>query len=192
MELGLGGIAIVLGILLGPNPRERIPATSDFVGIGTGLVLGAIAGILLAYLMTLLQRLPIESIQSFQDRTLPQLLSLLRGLTKPQLVVLSLTAGVGEELLFRGWLMQALTGNMHTSSGYEIAFGIALSSLVFGFAHPMSTLYIVLASMMGGIFGTLYWYFDNLLVPIAAHWIYDAAMMLWLVQSLETSHVRNG
>jgi uncharacterized protein len=183
LELGLGLLAIGIGYVLGPNPREHIPAIHDVANIALGVTVGAIAGVALAFLMTLVQKLPLESIQSFNENTMQHVLSLLRGLTIPQLIAVSLTAGVGEELLFRGWLMQSLTGDLHTSSEYEIAYGIGISSIVFGFAHPMNRLYILLATLMGIVFGTLYWYFDNLLVPIAAHWIYDAVMMVWLMQS---------
>ena len=79
--------------------------------------------------------------------------------------------------------MQWMTGDMTLSTSSELAIGIFVSSLVFGLAHPMSVVYVFLAFLMGLIFGVLYWLTNNLLAPIAAHWIYDAIVMIWLVRS---------
>ncbi|MEQ1825172.1 MAG: CPBP family intramembrane glutamic endopeptidase [Pirellula sp.] len=182
-ELGLGCIAIGLGWMFGLDPRNRMPSMLDFPGIAMGVGMGAIAGALLAFLMMLVPKIPFDAIQSFNEKTVRQLVRLLNDFSTPQMIAVALTAGVGEELLFRGWLMQALTGNMRHCSWEENAVGIAISSLAFGFAHPINWTYVVLATLMGSVFGILYWYFDNLLVPIAAHWIYDAIIMIWLMRS---------
>ncbi|MEI7459538.1 MAG: CPBP family intramembrane glutamic endopeptidase [Pirellula sp.] len=154
----------------------------DWSGLALGLGIGAVVGGLLAGGMLLVQLIPLEAIRSLNDRSTHQLMQLLRGLSVPQLIAVALTAGVGEELLFRGWLMQFLTGEMANCTQQEIFFGILVSSLVFGFAHPMSVSYVIVATLMGVILGTLYWYYDNLLVPIVAHWIYDAILMVWLTR----------
>lgn len=183
LELGLGCLAFALGIVIGPDPRNRIPSLFDWAGLALGLGIGAVVGGLLAGGMLLVQLIPLEAIRSLNDRSTHQLMQLLRGLSIPQLIAVALTAGVGEELLFRGWLMQFLTGEMANCTQQEIFFGILVSSLVFGFAHPMSVSYVIVATLMGVILGTLYWYYDNLLVPIVAHWIYDAILMVWLTRS---------
>jgi membrane protease YdiL (CAAX protease family) len=128
-------------------------------------------------------KLPLKSIQSLNDVASVQLWSLLKGLTTPQLITLALTAGVGEELLFRGWLMQSITGNLSTCSAESLFAGIVGSSLLFGFAHPISRMYILLAFLMGCFFGVLYWWTGNLIAPIAAHWIYDAILMVAFVRT---------
>lgn len=182
LELGLGCLAFALGLVLGPDPRNQIPSVSDWAGLSQGLGIGVLAGSVLAGGMLLAQWIPLEAIRTLNDRSTHQVMQLLRGLSIPQLIAVALTAGVGEELLFRGWLMQFLTGDMANCTQQEIFFGILASSLVFGFAHPMSVAYIILATLMGVILGTLYWYYDNLLVPIVAHWIYDAILMVWLTR----------
>ena len=182
LELGLGCLAFALGIVIGPDPRNRIPSLFDWEGLALGLGIGAVVGGLLAGGMLLVQLIPLEAIRSLNDRSTHQLMQLLRGLSIPQLIAVALTAGVGEELLFRGWLMQFLTGEMANCTQQEIFFGILVSSLVFGFAHPMSVSYVIVATLMGVVLGTLYWYYDNLLVPIVAHWIYDAILMVWLTR----------
>ena len=183
LELGLGCVAFALGFLIGPDPRNRIPSFFDLPGLFQGLWVGALSGFLLAGLMIFVHKLPLRAIRSLNDFTTRQLLQLLGGLSIPQLIAVALTAGVGEELLFRGWLMQTITGNMALCTHQEMIVGILVSSLVFGFAHPMSFTYVILATLMGGVLGSLYFYFDNLLVPIVTHWIYDAILMVLLVRS---------
>jgi membrane protease YdiL (CAAX protease family) len=41
--------------------------------------------------------------------------------------------------------------------------------------------------MMGIAMGLLHWYFQNLLVPIVAHWVYDAIVMVWLVKRADST-----
>jgi uncharacterized protein len=182
VELGLGVLALILGYFVGIDPRILIPRWNDFAGVSTGMVVGGAAGVVLAGIVMSLGRLPIPAFQDLSTHTAKQLMSLLSGFTIPHLLVLALSAGIGEELLFRGLLMQQFTGDMSMCSFQEIALAIVLSSLIFGFAHPISRIYVGFATVMGIVMGGLYWYFDNLLVPIVAHWIYDAIMMIWLVK----------
>ena len=77
--------------------------------------------------------------------------------------------------------MQGMVGEMHSCTTQTLAIGLLVSSLAFGLAHPMSVTYVAFAFLMGLAMGGLHWYFQNLLVPIVAHWIYDAIMMVWLV-----------
>ena len=131
--------------------------------------------------MQLAGMLPIRTIQSLSEYAEQQLGLLLNGLSVGQLIAVALAAGVGEELLFRGLIMQGMVGEMQTCTTQTLVLGILVSSLAFGLAHPMSVTYVVFAFLMGLAMGVLHWYFQNLLVPIVAHWIYDAIIMIWLV-----------
>ena len=99
-----------------------------------------------------------------------------------ELIVISICAGIGEELLFRGWLMQWLVEGAAAAPGTPapVAVGVALvvSSIIFGLFHPITRLYVVLATLMGLYFGLLVIYTENLLVPIAAHATYDAVQLI--------------
>ncbi len=183
LELGLGLFALVMGGAFGVEVRSNIPALSDGERCATGLLIGSAAGILMAIVMQGISKIPLRSIQALNEVASVQLWSLLKGLSTAQLIVLALTAGVGEELLFRGWLMQSITGSVSTCSMESLVAGIIGSSILFGFAHPISRMYVFLAFLMGCFFGILYWCTNNLLVPIAAHWIYDAILMVAFVRS---------
>jgi uncharacterized protein len=181
-ELALGLIAILLGLALGLDPRSSIPKVYDVVEIGKQLSIGAVAGVLLAIAMVCVGAIPWKWIQSLGDSTAQQVVALLGGLSIPQLLIVALCAGVGEELLFRGFVMQSFTGDMKFASQPQLFSGLIWSSVVFALAHPISRVYVLFAFLMGLALGAVYWLCEGLLAPIAAHWIYDAIIMIWLVK----------
>lgn len=184
-ELGLGMLAIVLGWLFGPNPKEHVPMLRDTTAVFSGVALGAAAGVALAALMIGLGRLPLRSIQELNRVSQDQFRSFLAPFSTPQLLTIALCAGVGEELLYRGWLQSFLGGPIGPDGiTSRHVFGLVLGSLIFGFSHPITRSYIFIATLMGGIFGVLLYWSQNLMVPIIAHAVYDAIMMLLLLERL--------
>jgi membrane protease YdiL (CAAX protease family) len=95
-----------------------------------------------------------------------------------ELGVISLLAGIGEELMFRG-LVQDLI-----ASAWGPWAGLLLASLLFGLAHPISVTYAIVAAMMGLYLGCLYVSSGNLLVPIITHALYDFLALVWLNRRL--------
>ena len=81
--------------------------------------------------------------------------------------LISLAAGVGEELLFRGALQPWI------SSWTNPWIALAVVSLLFGLAHAMSTSYFVVATAIGAYLGWLAIEYDDLIAPIVAHAVYD-------------------
>jgi membrane protease YdiL (CAAX protease family) len=81
---------------------------------------------------------------------------------------ISLLAGLGEEMLFRGVLQAAFTG----WTG-NVWVGLALASLLFGLVHALTLTYAILATLLGAYLGYLWQQTDNLLAPIIAHALYD-------------------
>jgi len=104
---------------------------------------------------------------------------LLRGITPLELLVVALSAGFGEELLFRGLIQEGLS---HWWSGFPGGWLAAwlLSSVLFGVCHWVSGTYAFLATLAGLYLGLLLILFDNLLVPITAHAMYDFAALIYL------------
>jgi uncharacterized protein len=178
-ELSLGAAAIALGWWIGPNAREHIPQWWDGQGIFRAAVWGIAAGIGLVGLMQVLGTLPFRGIRRLHRVVDARLEALLLPMSSLEMVVLSFTAGIGEELLFRGWLQRLLIG---PSDGEWVvlrsAFGVVVAGLLFGLAHPLSRTYVVLASIMGMMLGGLYVLTENLLAPILAHAIYDAIVLI--------------
>ncbi|WP_376695454.1 CPBP family intramembrane glutamic endopeptidase [Wenzhouxiangella sp. EGI_FJ10305] len=82
-------------------------------------------------------------------------------------VLVSILAGIGEELLFRGVIQAGL------SEAWSPVIGILCASLLFGVAHTVTLSYFVLATLMGLYLGLLYHWTGNLLVPMIVHALYD-------------------
>lgn len=82
------------------------------------------------------------------------------------LLVLSLLAGLSEELLFRG-VVQA-------------RFGITAGSILFGLCHFITPAYVIVTVIAGFYFGLLYHAAGSLLVPVLVHGLYDFAALVYL------------
>ena len=90
-------------------------------------------------------------------------------LTPPQIVVVSLAAGVGEELFFRGWL-QAVVGWLPASLAFGLAHVAGARMLAFG----------AWATGMGAVLGGLALATGGLLAPVTAHACYDMLAFQYL------------
>ena len=99
----------------------------------------------------------------------------------PDLALIALFAGVGEELFFRGWLQGVLT------SKFEIWIGILLVSLIFGLMHYLSLTYAVYAFLTGLYLGVIYQASGNLYIVTAIHALYDFVALVYLRAHSESS-----
>ena len=179
LELSLGLSAILIGLFLGVNPRQDLPAWWDGLGILKSLGIGLLVGSAFALAMELVSRLPIRSMQKLERSMQSQLHLLLGPMSVPDLLLLSLSAGIGEELLFRGLIQGWWMSLSETQSFLESLPGMAISAVCFGFAHPLSKTYIVLAALAGFLFAILYWATRDLLACVLAHAIYDAIICVY-------------
>ncbi|MBU8869573.1 MAG: CPBP family intramembrane metalloprotease [Gemmatimonadales bacterium] len=95
---------------------------------------------------------------------------------KAMFVLVSLMAGFAEELVFRGFMIQFITGWFGS-----VTFAVLLSSLLFGLVHSYQRFYGV---MVTGLFGLgmagLYLWQDSLLLVMVAHATYDIFAGLFL------------
>lgn len=146
-----------------------------------GLLDGFLVGMLMLYIILWLERRDFAWVRQISNVTEAVFLNMMRGASPWHFLALSLAAGVGEELLFRGWLQSFL--ELKFSSLGELApwVAIVLSSLVFGLVHPLSRGYIFLAFLLGCLLGVAYHTTGNIMVPIIAHTLYDFVLMLRMV-----------
>lgn len=178
-ELFFGALAILLGYLIGPPPQAHIPRWSDGEGWIEGVAIGLGVGCVLAGMAIAASRLPFRSFHQLQQAMELRMREFMGHMTAIELAVLALTAGLGEELLFRGWIQQGLHG--YFGSDQPLLAGVVgwlIASILFGLAHPITPLYIVLATVMGMALGGIYWLTGNLLCAIVAHAAYDAIILL--------------
>lgn len=100
------------------------------------------------------------------------------------LLGLALLAGVGEELLFRGAVFEAL-------AKYDLWLAIVVSNVGFGALHAVSRNYFLVATLVG--LG-MHFLADlngerNLLAPMVAHGVYDWLAFLLLRRHGNGDHV---
>lgn len=99
-----------------------------------------------------------------------------RSYSWPMLVVLSVLAGVGEELLFRGaaqgWLMQ------HTGPWTAVL----ASSVLFGLVHYVSFTYFLVASGLGLVLGAAYYLSGSMGLVMIWHALYDVLALYCLLR----------
>ena len=188
-EMALGVLALILGWTLGPDAREYIPELSkeNYWPVVSGIGYGCLAAIPMYGFIEIVKRLPLESVRELERLSDDGMFKALLQLSKFELILISFAAGVGEELLFRGWLMYFLASPIGTEAPGmgQLAAGLIASSIAFGLVHPISKLYVFLAAMMGVYFGLLVIWSGNLLIPIVAHAVYDAAQMIIATQEQE-------
>jgi len=183
-ESGLGLLALLLGWMIGPDARAMVPSLTAENGwlVGKGILYGCLAAVPLLAFIEIVRRIPVEAVRELDRLGEDGMIQLLLQLRPAELVLISVCAGVGEELLFRGWLMYWLASGSATPpadpSTMEMGIAMVGSAIAFGLVHPITKLYIFLAALMGLYFGALVLLTGNLLVPIAAHAAYDAVQLL--------------
>ncbi len=170
IEGGLLGLALLLGRMTGRSALTSLEWNLD------DTVLGVVATLPLLLVFVVLRRWPIgpiKGINRFCDQVIRPLFA---PCTVVDLLGISVLAGVGEELFFRGVLQptfSAWSGN--------VWIGLAIGSLLFGLMHSVSLTYGVLATLMGAYFGWLSLGEANVLVAIVAHALYDFIVLLFLI-----------
>ena len=80
--------------------------------------------------------------------------------------LISIAAGLAEELLFRGVI--------------QAKWGVLAASILFGLLHSVTPAYVLLATMIGFYIGLLYHVFQSILIPIQLHCIYDFGALVYL------------
>jgi len=187
-EGSLAFLAVLLGWMFGQSPLVTLHVNPSAIGVGLVAVL-PLLGLLLAC-----ERLPLRPVRAVR-RVLDDLVApMFRNCTWVELAAISLLAGVGEEMLFRGVFQAAMvewTGDFlpHTPAAAMLGDWIALVSvaLLFGMLHAVNAAYAVLAALMGLYLGWLWMATGNLAVPIVAHAVYDFLALAYILHG----HRRN-
>jgi hypothetical protein len=168
-EGGLGLAALALGWLVGQSPAASIGWS--FSAVATGCA----ASVPLLFALVAMSHARAAWCIRLQQVADEMIVPLFERSGVLDLAVISLFAGVGEELLFRGLIQTALGG------WFSPAVGLMGASLLFGLAHPLTTGYAVVTALAGLYLGSLLLASDNLLVPIITHAVYDFLALLYLV-----------
>jgi membrane protease YdiL (CAAX protease family) len=168
-EGGLFVVALGLGWLLDTPALATLRVTWRAAGLG---VLATVPPLLLMWWLLRTTWAPITRLNREIEHTVAPLFA---GSTPVQLAVVAVAAGLGEEVLFRGVVQEALIG----WSGPAI--GLLATSLLFGLVHLITPTYAALAGLLGLYLGALALYSGNLLAPVLVHALYDlVALTYWV------------
>lgn len=183
-EGGLGLLALALGWLLDLWPVPGIERSAvDWQAQLPALLWGLAATGPMLLGFWLMDRFPWGPLADLQQDVERLIVPLFRGCTLTDLALVSLAAGVGEELLFRGLFQHSLAQVLSPPWGVWAA--LAAASLVFGLAHMLSLTYALLATVIGLYLGWLLIWTGNLLAPAVAHGLYDFVALCYLVRTTE-------
>ena len=97
-----------------------------------------------------------------------------------QLAVISLLAGVCEEVFFRSVFQGGLARHIGTIPALVVA------SVIFGCFHLVTKTYAAIATLIGAYLGVLRLATENLLAPITTHAVYDFVALVYFLRA----HVR--
>jgi membrane protease YdiL (CAAX protease family) len=168
--------ALLLGWLVGAPPLAGWRWSLRDAGLGVAASVPMLAG---AWVLLRWPVGPLRDIRRFSEEVIRPVFA---QCTLADLALISLLAGLGEEMLFRG-VLQPLFGRWLGTWP-----GVVLASLLFGLFHPVSPAYVLLASLMGVYFGWLVLVCEgNLLVVVLAHALYDFLVLVWLLRERGTA-----
>lgn len=168
-QSGIGVIGLLAILIFG------IPVLLVGPGLWPSLLFGALGATLTYAALLLLTRVPGLFPENL-ERQMQGLYDFASGYSPIVLVLLSLLAGVGEELLFRGaiqgWLMA------HT----DPLTAVLAASVLFGLVHYISFTYFLVATGLGLILGTAYLLSESLALVMIWHALYDMIALFCLLR----------
>ena len=170
-EAGLAPLSLLLGWLFSHPPLEHFSWSLEDALIGVA----ATVPLVLAFLAMLTWPIgPLSRVKKFCD---DEVVPLLEKSNWSEIALISVSAGVGEEMLFRGVIQTSIA-----STPLGLAGGLVLSSLLFGLFHPISLTYMVIAAILGLYLGAVLIVGGNLLTSMVVHALYDMAALGYLLR----------
>lgn len=142
--------------------RAHDPVRAVLWGAGVGLVAVALSNVL-------------ERHAAWASRLSDAFRETLGPLSHTQCFGIAVCSALGEELLFRGFVLQGVALRVFDpESAWGFPVALLCSSLIFGGLHigPDWRTFLpwtLMAITMGGVFGALFWWTGGLEAPIIAH-----------------------
>lgn len=173
VEGGLLAGASFLGWMIGHSPRFNwnLPA------VGWGIA-ATVPLMILFFVFVRWPIGPLRRIHRFSEKVIRPLLA---PCTVLDLFGISILAGLGEEVFFRGVMQDAVSDWFKEPAGVWV--GVIATSLLFGMMHSITFTYALLATVMGAYLSCVcLWTEGNLLVVVITHALYDFLVLLWLLR----------
>ena len=174
VEGGMALLGALLALLCGLDLGKAF-FVSDASELVAQLSLGVALSAALALIFYLLDYLPLSSLKEISKLTQQTLKDTLDTATRFNRFLICLLAGIGEEILFRGFIFIAIFEFWPWGLEYHlnIIAAIAISSFLFGLGHSVTPLYVVIAGLLGAAFSLVFLWTGSLIAPIVAHGLYD-------------------
>ena len=168
-EFGLGAVAWGIGYISGIDVLDSARYTIK------GMVAGVMATIPLLVGLLFLLRWPVGPFADLVDKTRHFARMFLAPCGVFGLGVIAIGAGIGEEMLTRGLIHTFALQHMTPFPA------LILAGVIFGLMHPISSIYVVVAGVIGIYLGIV-WQASgpDLVAPIVAHALYDFIALLVL------------
>lgn len=183
VALGFDRTKLVAAALqMGDTEFGRWVSTSDvsrsgMAGIAAGLIIGLIAMSVVRLRARRRAPAPTESgAKPWWRKLVPDFATLIPTTGRERLLfaAVALSAGICEEIVFRGWLLFTLH-----SAGFNGTTLIVLAAVLFGMCHVYQGVTgVVATTLAGALLCTLYVATGTLLVPIVLHSLIDLRMAI--------------
>jgi membrane protease YdiL (CAAX protease family) len=147
---------------------------------GSGFVIGFMGAALVALFLPIFLMIRSETTRARIAKSLEKLNFILPKTAEERrwFVLVAITAGVCEEILYRGFLIHYFR-ELPVSIG--LIGALILSSCVFGFAHLyQGVVGIVQTTILGAIFGLIFIVTGSLVLPMVLHALIDLRILLIL------------
>jgi membrane protease YdiL (CAAX protease family) len=161
VESSLACLAFLLGLWPGPEVETQ------FAWSWSAFLYGSLAALPPLLVLFLIDVFPIGPLRRVKDISEQFLRPILRNTRWPDFFLLSALAGFCEELFFRGWMQP------FTSQWLPLWTSNLLVGFLFACCHAITPAYFVIAWLISLYLGGLLICSENLLVPMAAHGVYD-------------------
>ncbi len=173
--IGVVGLLVILVV--------DIPVQVSGAGLLPSVLYGFLGALCTYGVLLLLSRIP-GLFPDNLDRQMRGLYRFASGYSWSVLLLLSIFAGVGEELLFRGAVQGWLA--VHTNA----TTAVLAASVLFGLVHCVSFAYFVIATGLGLVLGLAYAITDSILLVMIWHSVYDMIALFCLLRFPEWFGIR--
>ncbi len=180
-ELALGALAMVLGWLFDFDASQRLIPRNGTMWL-TALAVGGGGALCMYGGIVAMDRHPRGPLVGLRRLVRHSVAPLFRNTSVVGLALISLSAGWGEELLFRGLVQDGIAQWLGPSEGPLI--GLLAASVLFGLCHWLSPTYAVVTALIGLVLGASMMATGSLLAPMVMHALYDFLALCYLVHQV--------
>lgn len=169
--LTLVGLAVVFAAAFGFGLLLKTPPLARFSIDGGAAVAGVAATVPMLALLHWFLATRWRPAVAFRESQIDFFAAIGFEFTPLRVAILSIGAGVSEEILFRGVLQTWMAGTT------PLWAAILATNILFGALHARTVLYAIVAGLVGVYLGVVFELTGNLIAPMIAHGLYDAVAL---------------